>query len=257
MTAMTIANDMRARRDAVRLPSRQAVGGIASLPEIIATYGIYLFFGAVALAGAIYIINQINESAVVDEARAVVKAVSEMYQHSRGANKVGLTRATVANSGRLPREMTERPGEVWIGNGDYPVHFASGVGMPAAMGWPAPTAPVTAGGPGDVQRRFAVIQFGDTTAGIPNDLCSEIALGDYPNLVGIAIIARAAGGTAAAAMIGTPAANSVTTGASEHWSISASRTTANVYDLDELGSGLVDRACSANNGNQHVALILR
>ena len=230
-----VVDAMRARRDAVRLPSRRAVAGVASLPEMMATYGVYLFFGAVALAAIAIIIINMAADAVVDEAEVVVKAVTEMYQHQRGQNKAGLSQASMANSGRLPEKLTDHgAGEVWIADGDYPVFFAPGNTIPGGMGLGTPA-------------RYAVIQFGDDDNELPADLCSDIALAPYIGVVGVAIIAGAAGGADAAAMIGT-------VGSTAHWSVRADGS-GTPMDLDDLASAQVDAACAGDD--KHVALILR
>lgn len=247
-----VINDFRARRDAVRLPSRRAVGGVASLPEMMATYGAYLFFGAVALATIAIIILNMAADAVVDEAETIVKAVSEMYQHQRGQNKAGLSAASMWGSGRLPEKLTDHANnEVWIADGDYPVFFAPGAGPGPGFADPIPATMHLGAGAAAV--RYAVIQFGDNANPLPSELCSDIVLAPHIGLVGIAIISAVAGDTKASTSIGTATATPSTT--SGHWSVRAPATGATAVNLDELASGQVNLACTGDN--KHVALILR
>ena len=252
MTATTIASDLRARRDAVRLPSRRAVAGVASLPEMMATYGVYLFFGAVALAAIAIIIINMAADAVVDEAEIVVKAVTEMYQHQRGSNKAGLSAASMSSSGRLPAKLTEHgTGEVWIADGDYPVFFAPG-------GTADPIPATMHLGDANAVKRYAVIQFGDDANPLPSELCSDIALAPYIGLVGLAILPAVAGDDKASTSIGAATATRPTTTSRKgHWSIRAPAAAGSptAINLDDLASGDVDVACGDDAA--HVALILR
>lgn len=235
MTTLTVERDMRARRDAVRLPPRRVIEGIASLPEILASYGIYILFGALALAAAAWILDNVLGDSVVDDVEAVVSSVQDMYRHQRGADKSGLTTQLIAQSGRLPERLVEGTA-ITVGGGDYPVLLFPGAG---AAGTALATMRFN-------NARFFVVIVGDPGAPLPRETCSDVVFAPYAGLVGVVAVAS----TTTPATLATATGGS-TTATGTHWGV---RGGANVTNLDGIDTEDVDTACATAT---QVALILR
>ena len=224
-------DDIRARRDAVRLPSRRAVGGIASLPEILSSYGIYIFFAAVALAGGVVILNAVLASSTVNEYGTVVQAVQSLYRNERGSNKFGLVTATIADSGRLPDKLVEGS-DIWVGGGDYPVRLLAGS-----------TAVSTNHDKLKLNglRYFSVL-IGDENNPVPAALCSDIVFAPYVGRVGLAILdGEAQTSPTLETFVGTP-------GVASHWSVRHSDSA--VESLEDITPEDVEDACTAADDTQ-------
>lgn len=246
----TVADDFRARRAEVRLPSRRAVGGVASIPEILSTYGIYIFFAAIALVAASVILNQILAARTVRDFVGGVESIQKNFAHSRGGSKAGMNTVAVANGGHFAEHLLDGPvatRRIMLDE-DYPVQF-----FPLAAATNA-----TALGVGHI--RYFVVSLAGDAVPLPAGLCTDIVSAVYHGLVAVNITDKGTGlpGTAEAAL----GAVAGTATAPRSWTVRKhmAGVAGVAVHLDDYSESAAEAACDAaarsTNGAQ-LALVFR
>ena len=241
--AAVLALSFAARGACVPAPDPQSRAGVASLPELLSAYGIYLWYVAIGLAAAAVMMLQVGQASTVQQVQHVVSTVQDIFRNNRGADKTGLTTALVAASGRLPNNLVEGS-DIWVGGGDYPIRLLPGSTSPSAEYDKHGVTGV---------RYFSVL-VGDVDNPLDPDLCADIMLAQYTELVAMSVSDAASQATPTLeTFVGTLPTGTAT---DTHWSIRDSHT--DVELLDTVAPASVELACGTEtDGEVQVMLAFR